>query len=127
MCGWFRSRDALLDFLVGKSGVRTDGAIVHEGASGDGFRSVRDWNVRSAEASVGSIVADAQLRNLGGGAGDRALVAFTARLGIVERAEAVGELLDLVELGLVGLMCGIVDDAVSFVVKARGGVCGLGG
>jgi hypothetical protein len=64
---------------------------------------------------------------LGGGAGDRALVAFAAGLGVVERPDAIGEFLDFVKFRLVGLMGGIVHYAVGLVVKARGGVCGLGG
>jgi hypothetical protein len=54
-------------------------------------------------------------------------VAFAAGLGIVERSQAVRELLDLVKFRLVGLMRGIVDHAVGLVVKARGSVSGLGG
>src|SRR5882762_9896826 len=63
--------------------------------------------------------------------GTRSWISLSAKaasgLGVVERPDAVGELLDLVEFCLVGLMGGIVHYAVGLVVKARGGVCGLGG
>ena len=52
-------------------------------------------------------------------------MAFAAGLRVVERSEAVTELLNFVEFCLVGLMRRIVDHAVGFVVKGRWGVCKL--
>src|SRR5580698_6365153 len=66
---------------------------------------------------------DAQFCNLGGGAGNRILMALAAGLGVVERSEAVADLLDFLEYFLIGLMSRIVGDAVTFVVKADRRFC----
>src|ERR1700733_468011 len=73
---------------------------------------------------------DAQFCDLGGGAGNRALVALAAGLRVVERSEAVADLLDLLECLLIGLVSRIIGDAVALVVETgrsfgrrQGGCC----
>jgi hypothetical protein len=113
--------NAFLNFCRGESRVGANGAIVDEGAAFDDFSAVIDGNFRVAKMAVGSVVADAHFGNLAGGAGDRILVAFAAGLRVIERTEAIGNVLDFFELRLIGLVSGIVDHAVGFVVKTCGG------
>src|SRR5258708_4722716 len=54
-------------------------------------------------------------------------MAFAAGLGVIQRAEAITNLFDLVKFRLVGLMRRIIDHAVGFVVKACGCVWRLRG
>src|SRR5258708_5241087 len=65
-------------------------------------------------------VANAQFRNLGGAAGGGILMALAAGLRVVERAQAVGDLLDFIELDLIRRVRGVVHQAVALVVKAGG-------
>ncbi len=65
-------------------------------------------------------MADAQFGYLAGAAGSGILVTFAAGLRVVQGAEAVGDLLDFIELGLVGGMRGVVGQAIGFVVKTGG-------
>src|SRR5262249_27091506 len=76
-----------------------------------------DGNVRRAEVAIGAVVADTQHGNLGGSAGDGILMTFAAGLRVVERAKPVGNLLEFVEFGEVGLMRGLVHHAVGFIVE----------
>jgi hypothetical protein len=48
-------------------------------------------------------------------------VAFAAGLRVIERPEAIAQLLDFLEFRLIGLMSGIVGDTVAFVVKTGRG------
>jgi hypothetical protein len=45
---------------------------------------------------------------------------FAARLGIVERSQAVGHPLDLVKFGLISLMGNVIHQSIAHVVKSRG-------
>jgi hypothetical protein len=49
-------------------------------------------------------------------------VAFAAGLRVIERSEAIAQLLDFLEFRLIGLMSRIVGDAVAFVVKTGRGL-----
>jgi len=44
-------------------------------------------------------------------------MALAARLRVVEGAEAIGDGFCLLKLGLIGDVCGVVDHAISFIVK----------
>jgi hypothetical protein len=67
---------------------------------------------------VAVVGAGAQLGDLAGGPAHRVLVALAARLGVVDRPQAVGHLLDLVEHGAVGVHLRLGLEAVRLVVEA---------
>jgi hypothetical protein len=60
------SGHVLLDFCVRESGIWTNGAIIHQGATGDDLGSMRDRNVRVMKKVVWPYVAYAQLGHLAG-------------------------------------------------------------
>jgi hypothetical protein len=63
-----------------------------------------DGNLRILKLSVGVQVPHAQLSHLAGGAADRRLVTFAARLGVVEWAESIGsDVFNFLEELLVGV------------------------
>ena len=59
----------------------------------------------------------AQLSDLAESAGDRVLMAFAARLRVVDRPEAIGYVFDFIELRLIRLMSGLIYDAIRLTVK----------
>ncbi len=65
-------------------------------------------------------MADAQFRNLAGATGCGILVALAAGLRVIERAEAVGDLLDFIKLHLIRRVRGVVHQPVALVVEAGG-------
>ena len=115
----FRQRHAFLNLRVRKLGAGADGAVVHERAAGDDHGSARNGDRGILEPSAGA-VADPQLRDLAGRPRDRVLVALAAGLGVVERAEPIVHPLHLVEPRLVGLVGGVVHQAVAQVVERQG-------
>ena len=76
-------RQVLLDFGAGKRSIGADGAIVHQGASGDDLGSARDGDLRVLKTMVCSLVAYPQLGDLAAPAGDRALVTLAAGLRVI--------------------------------------------
>ena len=54
-CLW----NSLLNFLVGKSSVGTNRAIIHQRPARDHFGSARDWDFRIMEMSVWPLMANA--------------------------------------------------------------------
>ena len=79
-----------------------------------------DGNFRILKHAMGIFVADAQFGNLAGAAGGGILVALAAGLRVIERAESVGEMLDLFERVLVRGVGGVVDQTVALVVEPSG-------
>src|SRR5947208_1379553 len=67
---------------------------------------------------MGTAMAHAQLRDLGGTARSRVLMALAAGLRVIQRSKSIGNLFDLVELGLIHGVRGVVHYSVAFVVKA---------
>src|SRR5207245_2523278 len=82
----------------------------------------RDGYVWIDELTVGSVMADAQFGDLAGAAGRGILVAFAARLRVVEWAEAVGDGFAFLKLGLIGGVRGVVGHSVGFIGKTGGGL-----
>ena len=64
----FCLRNPLLNFVVRKSGVGANRAIIHERPAADHFGSMIDRDVRISEVSVWSLMADAQFGDLRSGA-----------------------------------------------------------
>src|ERR1700745_1962534 len=64
----FCLRNSLLNLVVRKSSVGANRAIIHERSAADHLGSMIDRDVRIAEVSVRSLMADAQFGDLGGGA-----------------------------------------------------------
>jgi len=62
----------------------------------------------------------AQFGDLAGRAGDGILVAFPAGLRVVDRAQAIVDILHFVKSGLIRLMGGIFDQAVGLVIETGG-------
>jgi membrane-associated HD superfamily phosphohydrolase len=54
-CLW----NSLLNFLVGKSSVGTNSAIIHQRPARDHFGSARDWDFRTMEMSIWPLMANA--------------------------------------------------------------------
>jgi hypothetical protein len=48
------------------------------------------------------------------------LVTFAARLRVIDRAQTIAELLDLLEFCLIGLMSGVVHHTVALIVESGG-------
>src|SRR5262249_6761450 len=82
--------------------------------------AVSNRNPGILEVAIAVQVAYAKLGYLAPATGNRILMAFTAGLRVVERPEAVGDLLYLFELRQIRLMRCIVDDAIAPIVEARG-------
>src|SRR6202008_2752950 len=102
----------LLNFRGGKSRVGTDGTIVDKGAARNDLGAVSNRNPRILEVASAVQVAHTKLGYLARATGNGILMAFAAGLRVVERPEAVRDLLYLVELRQIRLMRGIVDDAI---------------
>src|SRR2546422_9760346 len=98
----------LLNLGVGKSRVRTNGAIIDERAARDAFASVSYGDVRISETPLGSSMSHSQLRDLARPTRCRILVALAAGLRVVEGAEAVIHCFGFIEFLFVGLVGGIV-------------------
>src|SRR5260370_617536 len=112
--------DAFLNFRAGEGSVRTDGAVVHERATFDDLRSASNGDIGIYELAVGATVAHAKFADLAGAARGGVLMALAAGLRVVERAQAVGDLFDFVELDLVGGVGGVVRETVGLIVEAGG-------
>src|SRR6266852_175590 len=116
----FRVRNALLNFGAGEGGIRANGAVVDERATFDDFGSTSNGDFGIYELPVGTAVTHAQFADLAGAAGSGILVALAAGLRVVKRAEAVGDLLDFIELDLIGGMGGVVHETVGLIVETGG-------
>src|SRR5580692_832021 len=68
-------------------GLRTDGAIVDDGAARDGILPLVNDDSRVHEIAVGVIVPGADFCHLTGSSSHRILVAIGARGGVVNRTE----------------------------------------
>src|SRR5207248_9468147 len=77
-----------------------------------------DGACRIFEPAMGTAMAHAQLRDLGGTARSRVLIAPAAGLRVIQRSKSIGNLFDLVELGVIHGVRGVVHYSVAFVVKA---------
>ena len=108
----------LLKLDIWKGCIAADGAVVHQGsASDDGLPAVdRDGWV--FELPVRSAMPHPKLSHLAYATRCRILMAFAAVLRVVKRAEAVRNLLNFFELGLVGRMRCLVHRAVRLIVKS---------
>src|SRR5258708_28449594 len=118
---FLRIRHSFLNFRAGESGIRADGAVVHERASFDDLRSTSDGDFRILKFAIRATVSHAQFGDLARAPGSRILVALAAGLRVIERAEAVGDLFDFIELDLVGGVGGVVDQPIGLVVVAGRG------
>ena len=114
-----RLRNTLLNLSVRHFAVRTDGAVVHQGTAFDNLRSAGDGNFGILKFAVGAAMTSAQFIDLAGAAGDGILMALSARLRVIERAEAAGDGLGLLKLGLIRRVSRIVHQTVAFVVEPR--------
>src|SRR5438067_4587483 len=79
----FAVRQALLDLGVGKRSIGTDGAIIHQGASGDDLGSARDGDLRVLKTVLGPLVSHAQRGGLAAPAGYGALLPSAAGLRVI--------------------------------------------
>src|SRR5215510_5134521 len=84
-------RHAFVDLRIGKSAIRTDGAVVNQRPPGDDLGSSGDRDLGVAEASVGTEVADSQLGHLACAARRRVLMALATGLSVVERSETIAD------------------------------------
>src|SRR5690242_9651934 len=109
-----------LDFGAGESTAGADGAIVNQRAAFNDFRAVVDGDIRVSKSALGIPVPNAQFGDLTGATGDGILVALAAGLRVIERAEAIGNGFNFIELGQVGGMGGVVDEAVALAVETSG-------
>src|SRR5438477_8992717 len=117
---FLRVRHALLNFRGGEGAVWANGAVVHQCAALDDFRPASNGYIWVYELAVGATMADAQFGDLAGAAGSGILMAFAARLRVVEWAEAVGDGFGFLKLGLIGGVRGVVDHAIGFIGKTGG-------
>src|SRR5581483_2290157 len=88
---------------------RIDRAIMDQGTAG-----------RRYEVSLRVEVAGAKFRYLACRAGNRILMALTARLGIVDRPETLADRVHLVEHPGIGIMCYLIYKSVGLPVISRG-------
>src|SRR5713226_7673355 len=70
-------RHKFLNLRIGKSAIRANGAIVHEGTAGDNLSPVSDRDIGVEKPVVWSQMSDPQFRDLAAAAGRRILVTFT--------------------------------------------------
>src|SRR5262249_17925898 len=92
----------------------------YQRAAFNNLGTASDGNFRIFKLAARTAMADSQFRNLARSAGSGVLMTLAAGLRIVKRAEAFINLLDLVELGLIHSVRGVVHHPVSLVVKAGG-------
>src|SRR3989442_12680509 len=111
-----RLRNALLKLDVREGGIGTNCAIIDKRADGHHCCAVGDRDAGIDKLSSRVAVPHAQLGDLAESAGDRVLMAFAARLRVVDRPEAIGYVFDLIELLLIRLMSGLIDDAICLTV-----------
>jgi hypothetical protein len=81
--------------------LRNQGAVIDDGAIGDGIRTIVYWNGRRDEVTVRVVVASADFRELAGSAADRILMAIRAGSGVKDRPESGAGVVILLEPGLV--------------------------
>src|SRR5713226_6419436 len=112
--------DAFLNFRAGEGSIRTDGAVVHQGAAFDDFRSTSNRDFGTYELAAGTTVAHAKFADLAGAARGGVLMALAAGLRVVKRAKAVGDGFRFIELGLIGGVGGVVRETVGPIVEAGG-------
>src|ERR1700730_1858935 len=108
----------LLDFGVGESRIRANGAIIHQGTAGDDFASMRNRDVRIVKAVVRSQMAYAQLRHLARSTRSWILVTFPAGLSVVEGPKAIAYTFSFLKLGLISLMGVVIHHAVALVIES---------
>jgi hypothetical protein len=75
-------------------------------------------NLGILEASIAIQMADAKLGHLAGATGNRILVALAAGLRVVQRSEAVSDLLYFIEHSQIRLMRRGIRDPITAVVKS---------
>src|SRR2546426_6726443 len=112
-----RLRHAFLKLDVREGGIGTNCAIIDKRAAGNHCCAVGDRDAGIDKLSSRVAVPHAQLGDLAESAGDRVLMAFAARLRVVDRPEAIGYVFDFIELLLIRLMSGLIDDAIRLTVK----------
>ncbi len=115
----FRVRHALLNFRAGEGAVRADGAVVHQGTAFDNLGSAGDGDFGILKFAVGAAMTSAQFIDLAGAAGGGILMALSARLRVIERAEAVGDGFGFLKPGLIRRVGRIVHQTVAFAVETR--------
>src|SRR5262249_37879854 len=113
-------RHALLELDVRVLAAGADRAVVDERAAGDHGGAVRDGDARVLEAARGVAGPDPELRDLAEAARRGVLVALPAGLGVVDRTETLVQELDLVEGFPIGVVRGLVHEAVRSSVEPRG-------
>ena len=109
-----------LDLQIGKRSIRTNGAIIHQGAAGNDLSSASNRDIRVEKPAIRPQVTHSQFRNLTGAARGGILVTLTAGLRVIQRSQPIRHTFDLIELGLIGLMGGIIHHAVTLIIEAGG-------
>jgi hypothetical protein len=114
----FGIRHTLLNLVVRKSGVRTDGAIVDEGTAFDDLGSIRDGDFRILKVAARIEMSHAQFRHLALAARSGILVALATGLRVVKRPETFGYLQDGFKGRLVARVSRLIDESVGLVVES---------
>jgi hypothetical protein len=120
-------RHVLLDLLVRERAARADGAVVDQRPSFDDHLAARDRHPRGLKSALRIAQAGAELGHLAAAAGEGVLVAFAARLRVVQGPKSIGNVLDVVEHGLIVDECRLIDRTVRLAVEARGRFLRAGG
>ena len=122
-----RIGEMLLGVAVGVLRARADGLVVDQRPVGDDDRAASDADLGEDEVPLRVAVSGAELGDLASSSCDRVLVTVATGVGVVERAQPGGDLLLLVERGLVGTVCREIHHPVGLAVEGGERVRGTPG
>jgi hypothetical protein len=107
------------DLRIGKSGIRANGAIIHQCAARDNLGPASNWDIRIAKPVIRSQMSHSQFCDLACAARRGILVTFTAGLCVVQRPKTIRHTLHRIKRLLIGQMGLVIYHAVASIVEGR--------